>query len=701
LNTHRLARRGALGVPGLLLLFTFVAVPALAQDDYPRLGLYGHVDGRGVPVIDTNGNLDVQMLDNIARRHLVVLDATPFTEYRPDMLPALRSRRAGIKVLGYVQANYIFRSSQADSTVNLPTRIRILVRNANGFLYNQNGEEYDAANINLAKRDAQGRYVVAEALADFFVDHVLVAGGWDGLYFDRYCTTLAWMQVPGAFVDHLRAGYASFSTFDTHWQAGSDTLANRMRRRAGNTPIFIGNCGQGNKYSAFNGWMRENFPYQNGGTWETNLLWNVGGYLTDEPKFRAPAAGWMTAWPVDNTQPYSTENMRRARYVLGSAALGDGYGSLNPPDIDPTTGYMNWWYDENAVHRLTGQSTTSIANTGWLGRASGPMRQMMWIQPGVEDAGQPNPNFETSVSGWVLSTNIGATVIRDVSTAGDGLASARITMPGNASDPSSVRFTGTTSVLYAPGQYSATFWAKASQPRSIGVLTVNPTTGVPVWWNLLNIGTTWKRYQVLFDGTAGSVKLEFRLGASPGDVWLDDVHFQRGAPNIYRRDFEYGVVLVNPANRTWDVALERTFRRISGTRDPVVNNGTESNLFSMPPATALFLLKPVTEMIGVDEPARAAASGLAWSLASPSPARAGADVVRMTLAVAQDGTGRVDVYDARGRLVRGLFAGPLAAGPRAFTWDGRDAAGRAVTPGVYFARASTGSGQAVRKLVLR
>ena len=47
------------------------------------------------------------------------------------------------------------------------------------------------------------------------------------------------------------------------------------------------------------------------------------------------------------------------------------------------------------------------------------------------------------------------------------------------------------------------------------------------------------------------------------------------------------------------------------------------------------------------------------------------------------------IFDVRGRLVRTLHTGPLAAGPQAVTWDGRDAAGAAAAAGVYFYRLTT------------
>ena len=89
----------------------------------------------------------------------------------------------------------------------------------------------------------------------------------------------------------------------------------------------------------------------------------------------------------------------------------------------------------------------------------------------------------------------------------------------------------------------------------------------------------------------------FCLAADDGDVWLDDVHFQAGATNVYRRDFQNGIVLVNPAAQALTVPLEPTFRRILGTADPVVNDGSMVTEVTVPPSDALFL-------IGGDRPAR-------------------------------------------------------------------------------------------------
>lgn len=688
-------------VPVVVLLAG--ALPARAADPpYPRLGLYGHVDGRGGPIVRANGTLDATLLDQVARHHTVVLDASPFTEYRPDALSALRQRRADLTLLAYVQGAYIFPSAQADSTVNLPTRLRILVRNLSGFLYDRDGTEFRNANINLAKKNAQGRYVVAEAMADFFVDQVLVPGGWNGLYLDRFCTSIAWDQAPGDSIDFARAGYPSLASFDQAWITATDTLAHRLRRRAGNAPVLVGNCATGNKYASFNGWMREAFPHQGGGTWQANVFGDPGGYLTDQARFRAPYHGWLTAWPANVADPYEPEARRQARFALGTAALGEGYGTMNPPDLDPTTGYLGWWHDEYAVDRWSGQSSPSIANTGWLGRPRGAWTRMVWAQAGVEDACDQNPGFETSVStGWTFLATNGAAVSPSLQ-GRVGLFSAQIHVPTAAGGASAVRYRTIGDVFYIADTYSATFWAKASAPRTIEVAAVSTADGHTFNAAVESLSTAWTRHQVLFTGQFGFARLELRFGGKVGDVWIDDVHFQRGAPFVYRRDFDYGAVLVNAGSAAFDVQMERSFRRIAGLRDPQVNDGSQGALVHVASGDAVFLLSAREDLVDVAPgPGRGPATGpaLQWTSVAPNPSPAGSAAVRLALVSPGDAAATVDLYDAAGRVVRRLHRGPLAPGGHAFAWDGRDDSGRAVPPGLYFARATIGATRAVRKVV--
>ena len=68
--------------------------------------------------------------------------------------------------------------------------------------------------------------------------------------------------------------------------------------------------------------------------------------------------------------------------------------------------------------------------------------------------------------------------------------------------------------------------------------------------------------------------------------------------------------------------------------------------------------------------------------------------------LAQPGSVRLRIHDARGRLVRDLLSGDFAEGPHSRQWDGRDDAGRDMPSGVYFCRSEAAGRQEVRKLVL-
>jgi len=75
---------------------------------------------------------------------------------------------------------------------------------------------------------------------------------------------------------------------------------------------------------------------------------------------------------------------------------------------------------------------------------------------------------------------------------------------------------------------------------------------------------------------------------------------------------------------------------------------------------------------------------------------------RTTIAFVLDRPGEVslEVFDQRGRLVRTLLAGTLAAGYHAVNWDGRDAAGRSAAAELYLYRLVADGRSRVRKMLL-
>jgi hypothetical protein len=65
-----------------------------------------------------------------------------------------------------------------------------------------------------------------------------------------------------------------------------------------------------------------------------------------------------------------------------------------------------------------------------------------------------------------------------------------------------------------------------------------------------------------------------------------------GGPDVYRRDFEGGVALVNATDVAVTVNLGATFRKIKGTQAPSVNDGSLVTAVTIPAKDGLVLLRP-------------------------------------------------------------------------------------------------------------
>ena len=62
-------------------------------------------------------------------------------------------------------------------------------------------------------------------------------------------------------------------------------------------------------------------------------------------------------------------------------------------------------------------------------------------------------------------------------------------------------------------------------------------------------------------------------------------------------------------------------------------------------------------------------------------------------------TVRLTIFDAAGRRVREVASVVYPAGRYRMSWDGRSQSGRAVAPGIYFARITAGDSQSSQRLV--
>jgi hypothetical protein len=61
---------------------------------------------------------------------------------------------------------------------------------------------------------------------------------------------------------------------------------------------------------------------------------------------------------------------------------------------------------------------------------------------------------------------------------------------------------------------------------------------------------------------------------------------------IWRRDFEHAIVLVNPkGNGARTVSLEQAFRKLKGSQDPSVNDGSKVSKVTLRDRDGIVLLR--------------------------------------------------------------------------------------------------------------
>lgn len=104
-----------------------------------------------------------------------------------------------------------------------------------------------------------------------------------------------------------------------------------------------------------------------------------------------------------------------------------------------------------------------------------------------------------------------------------------------------------------------------------------------------------------------------------------------------------------------------------------------------------------TAFLAVDDAPVAPRSGASLVIAGRHPARDGA-TLRCTLA--RDADVRLTLHDVTGRLVRTIAEARLGAGAHDVRWDGRDAGGERVAPGVYLARLTAGEASATARVIV-
>lgn len=268
--------------------------------------------------------------------------------------------------------------------------------------------------------------------------------------------------------------------------------------------------------------------------------------------------------PLSKIPPSTLEFARTyypwMRFGLAFTLLDDGYFAH---EFGDTHHGNDWWYDE--LDFDLGYPLGQAARVPVVGFDPGPNQIV-------------NPGFEQPIarpwSFWVdIASGCAATLVRDTAaSAPEGVAAARVNVTATCGAAWRIELAQRNRSLTQGTVYDVTFWARSNVTRTIHVSSQQGTSPW-TWYGLsttVEVGPQWREYTVSFEAnaTVNDARIQFHLGGSTGTVWIDDVRLTLHPPDVYRRDFDHGTVLLNATRQERTVELGPGFRRLVGSQAP-------------------------------------------------------------------------------------------------------------------------------------
>lgn len=310
-----------------------------------------------------------------------------------------------------------------------------------------------------------------------------------------------------------------------------------------------------------------------------------------------------------------------------------------------------------------------------------------------------DPLFETIAEYWVLRESPTAAAkaavargARVLSSPGDPIEAGRrnLLLDAAGAPPGAWEFLAATPAFRADSySYVAATTSDSvagSNPLTRFVVQARNATGTQWWFSNplagYSVDDLPPAAPVPFTGDYGSSQVQLAWGPN-GEADFASYRLYRGTSP----GFEIGpaaLVVEQPTRGYLDAFTTAPYYKLVA----VDSHGNVS------PATLLIPPGGTTAVAGTMLP-----SQLMLAPASPNPS-AGMSTLRWSLPTPQRVT--LGIFDAAGRRVRLLVDNTLPAGEHSLDWDGRDASGRSVAHGLYFARLETRQGvRAVQVLRMR
>jgi len=187
-----------------------------------------------------------------------------------------------------------------------------------------------------------------------------------------------------------------------------------------------------------------------------------------------------------------------------------------------------------------------------------------------------NGGFEQGLRDWRLWVNAGDGAAAHIEIAeGQGVSGTNaahivVTQPNYWWDVK-LQQTGKSTIQDQP--YTVSFAARSSVTQTFRVRIAQVEyPGADYGFNVFaTVTPQWQRF-VLWGAptvTADGGEIEFHLGETAGELWLDDIRFQQGALGVWAREFTNGLVVANATPERQAIPLPATFCKLHGNQAPL------------------------------------------------------------------------------------------------------------------------------------
>jgi len=385
------------------------------------------------------------------------------------------------------------------------------------------------------------------------------------------------------------------------WGQGLDDFYTILRERIPNA-LIVGGMTESRGFTSLNGNDMEAWPQR-----------NIGDTAPDYRELDGRLSQYSMLMHHGNIGPRYSQTINRVstlrytyynkrgtsnapfRFSLGLTLLDDGYYAQ-----ENNTGVGDPWWDEYAVDVVPGSPTFGRAiasnpaneaqvrqHKGWMGFPLGP-RSRIYDQAvfAPERNLLTNGNFDTNLTGW-SGTNVSVTMDTAAQNRMDGTGALHISpQQVYAKAESGAAAKGPTLSLQSGVQYTLAYAVKSSAIRTIQVAVGDET-------EQMTIPAQWSRQVFTFTAPrTGNFQVKFNVGRESTDVWVDSVYLFAGNADVFRRDFDNAVVVVNATPTARTVDLGGTFQRIRGTGQDPVNDGAAVTQVTLPAYDAIVLVRP-------------------------------------------------------------------------------------------------------------